>query len=178
MGSWYDTLLYVCGTIKGSMPEWLKGTYCKFVGIYLRWFKSSSAHFFRETASYPLLALHTFKHSRLPPFHSFPQPASLLCCASVVSLSLHLHLHTIAKRLECTVSLREPGCKCLASLGLMRLCCQIEDLKKAAEKWYGLFSMQQSCKDSIISSVLKKLNICTLVLVEKRTELLSNSQSE
>ena len=28
---------------KGSMPEWLKGTDCKSVGIRLRWFKSSSA---------------------------------------------------------------------------------------------------------------------------------------
>ena len=40
------TLFSVCETRKGSMPEWLKGTYCKFVGIYLRWFKSSSAHLF------------------------------------------------------------------------------------------------------------------------------------
>ena len=27
----------------GSMPEWLKGTDCKSVGLHLRWFKSSSA---------------------------------------------------------------------------------------------------------------------------------------
>ncbi len=30
----------------GSMPEWLKGMSCNLIGFCLRWFKSSSAHFF------------------------------------------------------------------------------------------------------------------------------------
>jgi len=28
------------------MPEWLKGMSCNLIGFCLRWFKSSSAHFF------------------------------------------------------------------------------------------------------------------------------------
>jgi hypothetical protein len=31
----------------GSVPEWLKGTGCKPVGVSLRWFESNPAHFFR-----------------------------------------------------------------------------------------------------------------------------------
>ena len=31
----------------GSVPEWLKGTGCKPVGVSLRWFESTPAHFER-----------------------------------------------------------------------------------------------------------------------------------
>jgi hypothetical protein len=30
----------------GGMPEWLKGTGCKPVGVRLRWFESNSLHHF------------------------------------------------------------------------------------------------------------------------------------
>ena len=33
------------GVSAGSVPEWLKGTGCKPVGVSLRWFESSPAHF-------------------------------------------------------------------------------------------------------------------------------------
>ena len=32
--------------ITGSVPEWLKGTGCKPVGVSLRWFESNPAHYF------------------------------------------------------------------------------------------------------------------------------------
>ena len=54
------------------MPEWLKGTYCKFVGLYLRWFKSSSAQIKKKCCKSFTCFLETrfllhYPHLPLPP---------------------------------------------------------------------------------------------------------------